>query len=86
MVFISHRARFCFLSLGMTSDLVYHMRSHHKNEVPTDSNRRKREEKLKCPVCNESFRERHHLTRHMTAHQDKASDETENVQVQRKHK
>ncbi len=24
---------------------------------------------LLCPVCGESFRERHHLTRHMTAHQ-----------------
>lgn len=66
----------CNISFRMTSDLVYHMRSHHKSEFPDgDTNRRKREEKLKCPVCNESFRERHHLTRHMTAHQDKESDE-----------
>lgn len=66
----------CNISFRMTSDLVYHMRSHHKSEFPGgDTNRRKREEKLKCPVCNESFRERHHLTRHMTAHQDKESDE-----------
>ncbi|XP_055611061.1 B-cell lymphoma/leukemia 11B [Uranotaenia lowii] len=64
----------CNISFRMTSDLVYHMRSHHKNEHHQDPNRRKREEKLKCPVCNESFRERHHLTRHMTAHQDKAGD------------
>ncbi|XP_037940105.1 transcription initiation factor TFIID subunit 12 [Teleopsis dalmanni] len=65
----------CNISFRMTSDLVYHMRSHHKSEVATDPNRRKREEKLKCPVCQESFRERHHLTRHMTAHQDKESDQ-----------
>lgn len=76
----------CNISFRMTSDLVYHMRSHHKSEFTTDTNRRKREEKLKCPVCNESFRERHHLTRHMTAHQDKASDETDNVQVSRRQK
>lgn len=68
----------CNISFRMTSDLVYHMRSHHKNDiVGGDSNRRKREDKLKCPVCNESFRERHHLTRHMTAHQDKESDDAE---------
>lgn len=76
----------CNISFRMTSDLVYHMRSHHKSEYAGDMNRRKREEKLKCPVCNESFRERHHLTRHMTAHQDKESDETDNVQVQRRQK
>ncbi|KAG6457908.1 hypothetical protein O3G_MSEX010544 [Manduca sexta] len=64
----------CSISFRMTSDLVYHMRTHHKSETATDPNRRKREEKLKCPVCNESFRERHHLTRHMTAHQDKEGD------------
>lgn len=64
----------CNISFRMTSDLVYHMRSHHKNEANHDPNKRKREEKLKCPVCSESFRERHHLTRHMTAHQDKEGD------------
>ncbi|XP_049866587.1 uncharacterized protein LOC126367207 [Pectinophora gossypiella] len=64
----------CSISFRMTSDLVYHMRTHHKSESTVDPNRRKREEKLKCPVCNESFRERHHLTRHMTAHQDKEGD------------
>lgn len=67
----------CNISFRMTSDLVYHMRSHHKSENVNESHRRKREDKLKCPVCNESFRERHHLTRHMTAHQDKASDDVE---------
>lgn len=64
----------CSISFRMTSDLVYHMRTHHKSETTNDPHRRKREEKLKCPVCNESFRERHHLTRHMTAHQDKEGD------------
>lgn len=68
----------CNISFRMTSDLVYHMRSHHKNEYTTDPNRRKREEKLKCPVCSENFRERHHLTRHMTAHQDKEGDLLDN--------
>jgi uncharacterized C2H2 Zn-finger protein len=60
----------------MTSDLVYHMRSHHKGDhITSDLMRRRRDqEKLKCPVCSESFRERHHLTRHMTAHQDKEGD------------
>lgn len=64
----------CNISFRMTSDLVYHMRSHHKSDFTQDPNRRKREEKLKCNVCSESFRERHHLTRHMTAHQDKEGD------------
>ncbi|XP_078578236.1 zinc finger protein 488-like [Branchiostoma floridae x Branchiostoma japonicum] len=57
----------CNASFRMTSDLVYHMRSHHKAEV--DPTKRKREEKLRCDVCGESFRERHHLSRHMTSHQ-----------------
>lgn len=56
----------CNASFRMTSDLVYHMRTHHKREI--DGNRKKRDEKLKCHICSESFRERHHLTRHMTSH------------------
>ena len=56
-------------SFRMTSDLVYHMRSHHKKEYAMEPLvKRRREEKLKCPICNESFRERHHLSRHMTSH------------------
>ncbi|RLU22306.1 hypothetical protein DMN91_004584 [Ooceraea biroi] len=75
----------CNLSFRMTSDLVYHMRSHHKNETIGEAARRRREEKLRCPVCDESFRERHHLTRHMTAHQDKESDGiVDQVAVKRK--
>ncbi|XP_028297023.1 PR domain zinc finger protein 8b [Gouania willdenowi] len=59
----------CNASFRMTSDLVYHMRSHHKKEFSMEPLiKRRREEKLKCPICNESFRERHHLSRHMTSH------------------
>lgn len=65
----------CNVSFRMTSDLVYHMRSHHKGDHQADALRRRRDQdKLRCPVCAESFRERHHLTRHMTAHQDKEGD------------
>uniref|UniRef100_A0A3Q3KTQ5 Zinc finger protein 488 n=1 Tax=Mastacembelus armatus TaxID=205130 RepID=A0A3Q3KTQ5_9TELE len=59
----------CNLSFRMTSDLVFHMRSHHKKEFTAESQvRRRREEKLTCPICHEYFRERHHLSRHMTSH------------------
>lgn len=75
----------CNVSFRMTSDLVYHMRSHHKNDhtSPEQLRRRRELDKLKCPVCNESFRERHHLTRHMTAHQDKAGDNLERPESNR---
>ncbi|KAL4241133.1 methyltransferase [Mactra antiquata] len=56
----------CNATFRMTSDLVYHMRSHHKREF--DPIKRKREDKLQCSVCKETFKERHHLTRHMTSH------------------
>ena len=56
----------CNATFRMTSDLVYHMRSHHQSRK--DEVKVKREEKLKCTVCGETFRERHHLTRHMTSH------------------
>lgn len=59
----------CNLSFRMTSDLVFHMRSHHKKEFVGESQvRRRREKKLTCPICHEYFRERHHLSRHMTSH------------------
>ncbi|XP_038600046.1 zinc finger protein 488 [Tachyglossus aculeatus] len=60
----------CNLSFRMTSDLVFHMRSHHKKEYssPESQSKRKREEKLACPICHEYFREHHHLSRHMTSH------------------
>lgn len=59
----------CNASFRMTSDLVYHMRSHHKPFANSDPIKKKREEKLRCNICGESFRERHHLTRHLTSHQ-----------------
>lgn len=59
----------CNATFRMTSDLVYHMRSHHKKESTTDPLKKKREDKLRCNICGETFRERHHLTRHMTSHQ-----------------
>ncbi|XP_010165524.1 zinc finger protein 488 [Antrostomus carolinensis] len=60
----------CNLSFRMTSDLVFHMRSHHKKEYSSTESqcKRRREEKLSCPICHEYFRERHHLSRHMTSH------------------
>jgi hypothetical protein len=61
----------CNASFRMTSDLVYHMRSHHSREhdtVAMGTTRKKRDDKLTCEFCGEIFRERHHLTRHMTSH------------------
>ncbi|XP_053439462.1 zinc finger protein 488 [Nycticebus coucang] len=60
----------CNLSFRLTSDLVFHMRSHHKKEPagPDPPSKKRREEALTCPVCQEYFRERHHLSRHMTSH------------------
>ncbi|XP_053168880.1 zinc finger protein 488 isoform X2 [Hemicordylus capensis] len=60
----------CNVSFRMTSDLVFHMRSHHKkdNVLPESRGKRRRDEKLTCPVCQEYFRERHHLSRHLTSH------------------
>ncbi|XP_033735855.1 uncharacterized protein LOC117324216 [Pecten maximus] len=63
---ISNWCAKCNASFRMTSDLVYHMRSHHKREF--DPVKKKRDDKLKCNICHETFRERHHLTRHMTSH------------------
>ncbi|UYV84334.1 PRDM8 [Cordylochernes scorpioides] len=61
----------CNATFRMTSDLVYHMRSHHKRDSASSelSQRRRGTEKLRCHICSEGFRERHHLTRHMTSHQ-----------------
>ncbi|XP_028825872.1 zinc finger protein 488 [Denticeps clupeoides] len=59
----------CNLSFRMTSDLVFHMRAHHKKELAPEAQVcLRREEKLTCPICHEFFRERHHLSRHMTSH------------------
>ena len=37
--------------------------------------RKRAQHPLKCLVCGEAFKERHHLTRHMTAHQERQSGE-----------
>lgn len=60
----------CNLSFRLTSDLVFHMRSHHKKEHagPSLHSKRLRAEALTCPICHECFREHHHLSRHMTSH------------------
>ncbi|KAM5142355.1 zinc finger protein 488 [Mantella aurantiaca] len=59
----------CRLSFRMTSDLVLHMRSRHKKETGgAILGKRPRELQLSCPVCYAYFRERHHLSRHMTSH------------------
>ncbi|XP_056385086.1 uncharacterized protein LOC130281658 [Hyla sarda] len=59
----------CKLSFRMTSDLVLHMRLRHKKEAGVETNgKRPRELQLSCPVCYAYFRERHHLSRHMTSH------------------
>ncbi|KAL1780743.1 zinc finger protein 488 [Sigmodon hispidus] len=60
----------CNLAFRLTADLVFHMRSHHKRERvgPDPQSKRRREEVLTCPICREYFRERHHLSRHMTSH------------------
>ncbi|XP_012372370.2 zinc finger protein 488 [Octodon degus] len=60
----------CSCSFRLTSDLVFHMRSHHKKELvgPDLHPKLRRQEALACPVCHEHFRERHHLSRHMTSH------------------
>ncbi|XP_072514302.1 zinc finger protein 488 [Salminus brasiliensis] len=56
----------CSVSFHMTSDLVQHMRSHHKRS--SEQPRQYSKERLRCPVCEEGFRERHHLSRHMSSH------------------
>ncbi|KAM6157361.1 zinc finger protein 488 [Erethizon dorsatum] len=60
----------CSRSFRLTADLVFHMRSHHKKEPagPDPHPKPRRQEALTCPVCHEYFRERHHLSRHMTSH------------------
>ncbi|XP_023419283.2 zinc finger protein 488 [Cavia porcellus] len=59
----------CSRSFRLTSDLVFHMRSHHKERAGPDPHPKpRRQEALTCPVCHEYFRERHHLSRHMISH------------------
>ena len=63
----------CSIQFRLTSELVHHIRVHHTNrrqpsfhqQVPSTP---KHLSILTCPICDETFRERHHLTRHMTSH------------------
>nr|XP_051693525.1 zinc finger protein 488 [Oryctolagus cuniculus]XP_051693526.1 zinc finger protein 488 [Oryctolagus cuniculus] len=59
-----NRCARCSVAFRLTADLVVHMRSHHKR-APA---KKRREDALTCPFCQEHFRERHHLSRHMTSH------------------
>ncbi|KAL7846963.1 hypothetical protein SRHO_G00219430 [Serrasalmus rhombeus] len=61
----------CSISFHTTSDLVQHMRSHHKRSA--EQLREHSEERLRCPICDEVFRERHHLSRHMSSHAEGTS-------------
>ncbi|XP_017563621.1 PR domain zinc finger protein 8 isoform X2 [Pygocentrus nattereri] len=61
----------CSISFHTTSDLVQHMRSHHKRSA--EQLREHSEERLRCPICDEAFRERHHLSRHMSSHAEGTS-------------
>ncbi|KAH9387989.1 Metal ion binding [Tyrophagus putrescentiae] len=78
----SNVCAYCGTAFRMTSDLVYHMRSHHKRMARggggggggdgadgSGGGKKRRNDALKCNICQETFRERHHLTRHMTSHQ-----------------
>ncbi|KAK6315620.1 hypothetical protein J4Q44_G00131440 [Coregonus suidteri] len=66
----------CNISFRLTSDLVQHMRSHHKRALDAtgsvcgvkQQHHREREETLKCSICSEVFRQHHHLARHLTSH------------------
>lgn len=81
----------CNTHFRLTTDLVFHMRSFHRNNKKDDSlkpelvdlaankllNRNNNIDKndssfkskyLKCEICHEIFKEKHHLSRHMTSH------------------
>ncbi|CAK6436502.1 unnamed protein product [Pipistrellus nathusii] len=65
-----NRCAKCNLSFRLTSDLVSHMRSHHRKEHagPDLHSEKLRDEAVACPLCHECFREHHHLSRHMISH------------------
>lgn len=73
----------CSIQFRLTSELVHHIRvhhatrrnyHHHHHQISTDTTPRKTftnspsSMNLTCHICYETFRERHHLTRHMTSH------------------
>jgi len=72
----------CSIQFRLTSELVHHIRVHHAtrrhyyHQTSTESSSSTRKiltnstssMNLTCHICYETFRERHHLTRHMTSH------------------
>jgi hypothetical protein len=70
----------CSIQFRLTSELVHHIRVHHATKrnyhhISTESTTKKTltnsstsSMTLTCHICYETFRERHHLTRHMTSH------------------
>ena len=72
----------CSIQFRLTSELVHHIRVHHatrrhyhhqmSNELSStrkiSNNSSSSSMTLTCQICYETFRERHHLTRHMTSH------------------
>ena len=69
----------CSMHFRLTSDLVHHIRVHHTSRRHSSFNAEQStmtarkamnnsSSQLKCHICSEIFRQRHHLTRHMTSH------------------
>lgn len=68
----------CSIQFRLTSELVHHIRVHHatrrQQHLNNDLTPRKilnnssTSMNLICHICYETFRERHHLTRHMISH------------------
>lgn len=71
----------CSMQFRLTSELVHHIRVHHAtrrnyhhHQASVETITRKpfvnsaSSMNLTCHICYETFRERHHLTRHMTSH------------------
>ncbi|KAM6984671.1 zinc finger protein 488 [Aplochiton taeniatus] len=60
----------CNVSFRLTSELVHHMRSHHTGAPCGDPGVKSsdKEERYRCTVCTEVFKQRHHLARHLAAH------------------
>ncbi|CAF0882955.1 unnamed protein product [Rotaria sordida] len=74
----------CSIQFRLTSELVHHIRVHHAtrrsyhhhHQISTETITPTRKTftnstssmNLTCHICYETFRERHHLTRHMTSH------------------
>lgn len=71
----------CSIQFRLTSELVHHIRVHHAtrrhyhHQTSIETSTRKilndtttSISSLTCHICYETFRERHHLTRHMTSH------------------